>query len=124
MKNVIVYYQRNFNPYAKYAVNFLKTHIKVFEGVIKDDEDVDTVFSVFSNDDTNPLSNSNTTNKVCIIGKDKFGTGADFQEAMKKGDVDCDHTTMSVGDIVDVDGTIYLCKDIGWKILNKQRKAA
>jgi len=124
MKNIIVYYQRDYNPYAKYAVNFSKTHIKVFEGVIKDDENVDTVFSVFSNDDTNPLSNSNTTNKVCIIGKDKFGTGADFQEAMKKGDVDCGHTTMSVGDIVDVDGTIYLCKDIGWKILNKQRKAA
>ena len=43
---------------------------------------------------------------------------------MKKGEVECDHTSMSVGDIVDVDGTIYLCRDIGWKVLNKQKEAA
>ena len=85
MKNVIVYYQKDFNPYAKYTINFAKTHIKVFEGVIGDDQDADTLFSVFNSDNTNPLSYTNTTNKVCFLGKDKFGTGADFQEAMKKG---------------------------------------
>ena len=124
MKNVIVYYQKDFNPYAKYTINFKKTHVKVFEGVIGDDQDADTLFSVFNSDNTNPLSCTNTTNKVCFLGEDKFGTGADFQEAMKKGEVECDHTSMSVGDIVDVDGTIYLCRDIGWKVLNKQKEAA
>ena len=27
MKNIIVYYQKDFNPYAKYTINFKKTHI-------------------------------------------------------------------------------------------------
>jgi len=124
MKNIIVYYQKDFNPFAKYTGNFKKTHTKVFEGVINDDQDQETVFKVFNNNDTNPLSYSNKTNKVCFIGKDKMGTGSDFQEAMKKGEVECDHTSMSVGDIVDVDGTIYLCQDIGWKLFYKQQEAA
>ncbi len=124
MKNVVVYYQKDFNPFAKYTINFAKTHTKVFEGVIGDDQNEDTLFSVFNNDSTNPLSYTNKTNKVCLIGKNKIGTGADFQEAMKRDEVGCSHTSMSVGDIVSIDGTIYLCKDIGWQVLNKQKEAA
>ena len=35
MKNVAVYYQKDFNPFAKYnRKNFAKTHVKVFDSVI------------------------------------------------------------------------------------------
>ena len=116
-KNITVYYQKEFNPYGKYTKDFSKTHTKVYEGVINQDEDQDTVFSAFNHYDTNPLSVSNTSNKVCFV-KDKLVSGKEFQEAMKNDEVECGHTSMSVGDIVAVDGTNYLCKDFGWKELS------
>ena len=123
MKNITVYYQKEFNPYGKYTNDFSKTHTKVYEGVIKNDEDRETVFSAFNGYDTNPLSIANKTNKVCIVN-DKLVTGKDFQEAMKNDEVECGHTSMSVGDIVAVDGTNYLCQDFGWKSLNQKEDAA
>tara|TARA_Y100000592_G_C5305164_1_gene237392 strand:- start:18 stop:374 length:357 start_codon:yes stop_codon:yes gene_type:complete len=116
-KNITVFYQKEFNPYGKYTKDFSKTHTKVYEGVINQDEDQDTVFNAFNHYDTNPLSVSNTSNKVCIV-KDKLVTGQEFQEAMKNKKVECKHTSMSVGDIVAVDGTNYLCKDVGWEALS------
>ena len=124
MKNIIVYYQKNFNPYAKYTGNFKRTHVKVFEGVINDDQDQETVFRIFNDYKTNPLSYSNKTNKVCFLDKNKMGTGEDFQKAMLGYKLGCFHTSMSVGDIVSIDGTVYLCQDTGWKILNEQKEAA
>ena len=124
MKNIIVYYQKDFNPYAKYTGNFKKTHVKVFEGVINDDQDQETVFRTFNDNETNPLSYNNKTNKVCFIGKDKMGTGVEFQEAIKRDEVGCYHTSMSVGDIVSIDGNIYLCLDTGWKLFYKEQEAA
>lgn len=123
MKNVTVYYQKEFNPYAKYTSDFSKTHTKVFEGVINKDDDQEDVFSAFNHYDTNPLSSSNTSNKVCLLDNGEAVTGEQFQEAMKEGKVSCGHTSMSVGDIVSVDGTVYLCQDFGWKTL-KEKEAA
>jgi len=123
MKNVTVYYQKEFNPYNKYTNDFSKTHTKVFEGVIKDNEDKENVFSVFNGYFSNPLSMANKFNKVCIVN-DKLVTGKQFQEAMKNDEVECGHTSMSVGDIVSVDGVNYLCQDFGWKKLNQKEEAA
>jgi len=123
MKNITVYYQKNFDPFAKYTDDFSKTHTKVYEGVIKNDEDQETVFSAFNGYDTNPLSIANETNKVCFV-KDKLVTGKEFQEAMKSKKVECMHTSMQVGDIVSVDGTAYLCQDFGWKKLTNKKEAA
>ena len=120
MKNVIVYYQKNFSPYAKYTNDFSKTHTKVFEGVIKDTENQEHVYNAFNDNYLNPLSMYNTTNKVCLLDNGESVTGEEFQKAMKENKVSCGHTSMSVGDIVLVDGTVYLCQDIGWKELNKE----
>jgi len=123
MKNITVYYQKKFSPDAKYTDDFSKTHTKVFEGVINNDDDQEDVFSAFNNYDTNPLSIANETNKVCFV-KDKLVTGKEFQEAMKNKKVECMHTSMSVGDIVSVDGTAYLCQDLGWKKLTNKKEVA
>ena len=123
MKNITVYYQKKFSPDAKYTDDFSKTHTKVFEGVINNDDDQEDVFSAFNNYDTNPLSIANETNKVCFV-KDKLVTGKEFQEAMKSKKVECMHTSMSVGDIVSVDGTAYLCQDLGWKKLTNKKEVA
>jgi hypothetical protein len=120
MKNVIVYYQKNFNPCTKYTNDFSKTHTKVFEGAIKDNENQEHVFKAFNDNYLNPLSMYNTTNKVCLLDSGEAVTGEKFQEAMKEGKVSCGHTSMSVGDIVSVDGTVYLCQNLGWKQLNKE----
>ena len=120
MKNVIVYYQKKFNPDTKYTNDFSKTHTKVFEGVIKDTENQEHVYNAFNDNYLNPLSMYNTTNKVCLLDNGESVTGEEFQKAMKEKKVSCGHTSMSVGDIVSVDGTVYLCQDIGWKELNKE----
>ena len=123
MKNVTVYYQNKTNHLActmfheKYTSDFSKTHTKVYEGVINDNENQENIFSAFNHDDANPLSYTNDWNKVCVIG-DSVGTGKDFQEAMKKNKIKVGHTSMSVGDIVAIDGTNYLCKDVGWEALS------
>ena len=121
-KNITVYYQKDWNPYAKYTEDFSKTHTKVFEGTITNVENQEDVFSAFNNDYANPLSYTNETNQVCIIGKN-YGTGKDFQKAMKVGLVDCHHTSMSVGDIVEIDGDCFLCQDFGWKKFKKKEVA-
>ena len=120
MKNITVYYQKKFSPDVKYSNDFSKTHTKVFEGVIKDNEDKENVFSVFNGYFSNPLSVANKFNKVCLLDDGQAVTGKDFQQAMKEGKVSCGHTSMSVGDIVSVDGTAYLCQDFGWKQLKKE----
>ena len=120
MKNITVYYQKKFSPDAKYSNDFSKTHTKVFEGVIKDNEYQEHVFNAFNDNYLNPLSIYNTTNKVCLLDDGQAVTGKDFQQAMKEGKVSCGHTSMSVGDIVSVDGTAYLCQDFGWKQLKKE----
>jgi hypothetical protein len=121
-KNITVYYQKDWNPYAKYTEDFSKTHTKVFEGTITNVENQEDVFSAFNNDYANPLSYTNETNQVCVIGKN-YGTGKDFQKAMKVGLVDCHHTSMSVGDIVEIDGDCFLCQDFGWKKFKKKEVA-
>jgi ABC-type antimicrobial peptide transport system ATPase subunit len=121
-KNITVYYQKDWNPYAKYTEDFSKTHTKVFEGTITNVENQEDVFSAFNNDYANPLSYTNETNQVCVIGKN-YGTGKDFQKAMKAGLVDCHHTSMSVGDIVEIDGDCFLCQDFGWKKFKKKEVA-
>ena len=77
-KNITVYYQKEFNPYTKYTddqlKNFSKTHTKVFEGTITNVENEEDVFSAFNNDYANPLSYTNETNQVCVIGN-SFGLG-------------------------------------------------
>jgi len=119
MKNITVYYQKKFISIGNYSNNFSETHIKVFEGVIKDNEDQETVFNIFNDDYLNPLSGANTSNKVCFVNN-KLVSGKEFQEAMKNKEIKCNHTSMSVGDIVSVDGINYLCQDIGWKkLINK-----
>ena len=123
MKNITVYYQKKFDPYGKYTNDFSKTHTKVYEGVINDDDDQEDVFEAFNGYSTNPLSKANETNKVCFV-KDKLVTGKEFQEAMKNKKVECGHTTMSVGDIVSVEGVNYLCQDMGWKKLTNKKEAA
>ena len=120
MKTIIVYYQKNFNPFAKYTNNFSKTHTKVFEGVVKDNENQEHVFKAFNDNYLNPLSRYNTTNKVCLLDSEEAVTGEEFQKAMKENKVSCEHTSMSVGDIVSVNGTNYLCKNSGWKQLSKK----
>ena len=120
MKNILIYYQKDFNPFAKYTGNFSKTHTKVFEGAVKDNENQEHVFKAFNDNYLNPLSMYNTTNKVCLLDSGEAVTGEKFQEAMKEGKVSCGHTSMSVGDIVSVDGINYLCKNSGWKQLNKE----
>ena len=125
MNNIIVYYQNRKNHLActrwhpKYTNDFSKTHTKVYEGVIKNDEDLENVFGTFNHDDTNPLSYSNDWNKVCVIG-DSIGTGRDFQDAMRNKKIKVGHTSMSVGDIVSLNGVNYLCADVGWKKLKKE----
>ena len=121
-KNITVYYQKDWNPYAKYTEDFSKTHTKVFEGTITNVENQEDVFSAFNNDYANPLSYTNDTNQVCVIGKN-YGTGKDFQKAMKAGLVDCHHTSMSVGDIVEIDGDCFLCQDFGWHKFKKKEAA-
>ena len=128
LKNITVYYQKEFNPYAKYTddqlKNFSKTHTKVFEGTITNVHNEEDVFSTFNHDNENPLSYTNDKDRVCLIGDDAAGTGKDFQKAMRLGLVDCHHTSMSVGDIVVIDGAAYLCQDFGWKKFNIKKEAA
>ena len=121
-KNITVYYQKDWNPYAKYTEDFSKTHTKVFEGTITNVENQEDVFSAFNNDYANPLSYTNETNKVCVIG-DGYGSGKDFQQAMKDDKVECGHTSMSVGDIVEIDGVCFLCQDFGWHKFTKKEAA-
>ena len=124
MNNIIVYYQNRKNHLActmfhpKYTNDFSKTHTKVYEGVIKDDN-LESVFMSFNSDDANPLSYTNDWNKVCVIG-DSVGTGKDFQAAMRNKNFKVGHTSMSVGDIVSLNGVNYLCADVGWKKLKKE----
>ena len=126
MNNITVYYQNKSNHLActmfhpKYTNDFSKTHTKVYEGVIKNNETLENVFSVFNHDDSNPLSITNDSNKVCIINN-QLGTGFDFQYAMKNKAIDVGHTSMSVGDIVSLNGVNYLCADVGWKKLTKDK---
>ena len=125
MNNIIVYYQNRKNHLActmfhpKYTNDFSKTHTKVYEGMLGKDENLEDVFSTFNNDQVNPLSNSNDWNKVCVIG-DGVGTGKDFQAAMRNKNFKVGHTSMSVGDIVSLNGVNYLCADVGWKKLKKE----
>ena len=128
MNNITVYYQNRKNHLActrwhpKYTNDFSKTHTKVYEGVIKDDIEnvgLESVFMSFNQDDANPLSYTNDWNKVCVIG-DSIGTGRDFQAAMRNKNFKVGHTSMSVGDIVSLNGVNYLCADVGWKKLKKE----
>ena len=125
MNNITVYYQNRKNHLActmfhpKYTNDFSKTHTKVYEGMLGKDENLEDVFSTFTNDQVNPLSNSNDWNKVCVIG-DGVGTGKDFQAAMRNKNFKVGHTSMSVGDIVSLNGVNYLCADVGWKKLKKE----
>ena len=126
MNNIVVYYQNKSNFLAnlrkdldyQYTNDFSKTRTKVYEGVIKDDN-LENVFSSFNHDNTNPLSYTNDWNKVCVIG-DSVGTGKDFQDAMKNKKIKVGHTSMSIGDIVSLNGVNYLCADVGWKKLKKE----
>ena len=126
MNNIVVYYQNKSNFLAnlrkdldyQYTNDFSKTHTKVYEGVIKDDN-LESVFMSFNSDDANPLSYTNDWNKVCVIG-DSIGTGKDFQDAMKNKKIKVGHTSMSIGDIVSLNGVNYLCADVGWKKLKKE----
>ena len=126
MNNIVVYYQNKSNFLAnlrkdldyQYTNDFSKTHTKVYEGVIKDDN-LESVFMSFNSDDANPLSYTNDWNKVCVIG-DSVGTGKDFQDAMKNKKIKVGHTSMSIGDIVSLNGVNYLCADVGWKKLKKE----
>ena len=124
MNNITVYYQNRKNHLActrwhpKYSNDFSKTHTKVYEGVVKDDN-LESVFMSFNSDDANPLSYTNDWNKVCVIG-DSVGTGKDFQAAMRNKNFKVGHTSMSVGDIVSLNGVNYLCADVGWKKLKKE----
>jgi len=124
VNNITVYYQNRKNHLActrwhpKYSNDFSKTHTKVYEGVVKDDN-LESVFMSFNQDDANPLSYTNDWNKVCVIG-DSVGTGKDFQDAMKNKKIKVGHTSMSVGDIVSLNGVNYLCADVGWKKLKKE----
>ena len=126
MNNIVVYYQNKSNFLAnlrkdldyQYTNDFSKTHTKVYEGVVKDDN-LESVFMSFNSDDANPLSYTNDWNKVCVIG-DSVGTGKDFQDAMKNKKIKVGHTSMSVGDIVSLNGVNYLCADVGWKKLKKE----
>ena len=106
-----------FHP--KYTNDFSKTHTKVYEGMLGKDENLEDVFSTFNNDQVTPLSNSNDWNKVCVIG-DGVCTGKDFQAAMRNKNFKVGHTSMSVGDIVSLNGVNYLCADVGWKKLKKE----
>jgi hypothetical protein len=118
MKTVKVYYQKDFNPFAKYSANRMsKTHVKVYEGLVDENTNEENIFRTFNSDAENPLSYTNKTNKVCIIDKDTLGTGADFQKAMREDKLECGHTSMSVGDIVAINSTYYLCEDMGWKVI-------
>jgi len=128
VNNITVYYQNRKNHLActrwhpKYTNDFSKTHTKVYEGVIKDDIEnvgLESVFMSFNQDDANPLSYTNDWNKVCVIG-DSIGTGRDFQDAMRNKKIKVGHTSMSVGDIVSLNGVNYLCADVGWKKLKKE----
>ena len=127
MNNIVVYYQNKSNFLAnlrkdldyQYTNDFSKTHTKVYEGMLGKDENLEDVFSTFNNDQVNPLSNSNDWNKVCVIG-DGVGTGKDFQAAMRNKNFKVGHTSMSVGDIVSLNGVNYLCADVGWKKLKKE----
>ena len=126
MNNIVVYYQNKSNFLEnlrkdldyQYTNDFSKTHTKVYEGVIKDDN-LESVFMSFNSDDANPLSCTNDWNKVCVIG-DSVGTGKDFQDAMKNKKIKVGHTSMSIGDIVSLNGVNYLCADVGWKKLKKE----
>jgi len=126
MNNIVVYYQNKSNFLAnlrkdldyQYTNDFSKTHTKVYEGVVKDDN-LESVFMSFNSDDANPLSYTNDWNKVCVIG-DSVGTGKDFQDAMKNKKIKVGHTSMSIGDIVSLNGVNYLCADVGWKKLKKE----
>ena len=126
MNNIVVYYQNKSNFLAnlrkdldyQYTNDFSKTHTKVYEGVIKDDN-LESVFMSFNSDDANPLSYTNDWNKVCVIG-DSVGTGKDFQDAMKNKKIKVGHTSMSIGDIVSLNGVNYLCADVGWKKFKKE----
>jgi len=124
VNNITVYYQNRKNHLActrwhpKYTNDFNKTHTKVYEGVVEDDN-LESVFMSFNQDDANPLSYTNDWNKVCVIG-DSVGTGKDFQDAMKNKNFKVGHTSMSVGDIVSLNGVNYLCADVGWKKLKKE----
>ena len=79
----------------------------------------ESVFMSFNSDDANPLSYTNDWNKVCVIG-DSVGTGKDFQTAMRNKNFKVGHTSMSVGDIVSLNGVNYLCADVGWKKLTEE----
>ena len=128
LKNIAVWYQKEFNPYVKYTdeqlKNFSKTHTKVFEGTITNVHNEEDVFSTFNHDNENPLSYTNDKDRVCLIGDDAAGTGKDFQKAMRLGLVDCHHTSMSVGDIAVIDDVAYLCQDFGWKKFNIKKESA
>jgi tRNA G26 N,N-dimethylase Trm1 len=119
VNKIKVFYQKEFNPFAKYTNDISKTHVKVYESLTNVETNQDDVFSAFNSDEYNPLSYTNKTGKVCVIDKDTLGTGAEFQEAMKQDKVECGHTSMSVGDIVAINDTYYLCKDFGWEILKQ-----
>ena len=128
LKNIAVWYQKEWKPFAKYTdeqlKNFSKTHTKVFEGTITNVHNEEDVFSTFNHDNENPLSYTNDKDRVCLIGDDAAGTGKDFQKAMRLGLVDCHHTSMSVGDIAVIDDVAYLCQDFGWKKFNIKKEAA
>ena len=128
LKNIAVWYQKEWKPFAKYTdeqlKNFSKTHTKVFEGTITNVHNEEDVFSTFNHDNENPLSYTNDKDRVCLIGDDAAGTGKDFQKAMRLGLVDCHHTSMSVGDITVIDDVGYLCQDFGWKKFNIKKEAA
>lgn len=86
------------NPDKIRLENLHETHVKMpvlFPITVKTP---DEVFSILNGE-------SYIANPLCISQNQRFihenGT----------------HTSMSVGDIVEINGIYYLCEDIGWKIL-------
>ena len=74
--------------------NLENTHVKMPSPPI-DILDPDEAFSLYNGED-NPLQTKENQN---------------FIRSVKT------HTSMSVGDVVSIDGVLYLCEDINWRIL-------
>jgi len=69
-------------------------------------EGLDAIYTVMNSYTSNPLSNGYL---------DEFNPMASLQTWVRGERL---HTSMSVGDVVEFEGTYYLCADFGWTVLN------
>jgi hypothetical protein len=123
MKNFDVYYSNDKN-FRDFIVggglldldDLEKTHTKVYNS---NDESFFEIYNAYYYESDKGLCediyhffNDNPKNP---LGKKVF------QDKMKNNEINVRHTSMSVGDVIKINDKFYICKSIGWDLIERNK---